>query len=43
MQKKEEEQKNIEKSIAHRFDFNKPYTEDVKGESLQFESPCHVC
>lgn len=28
---------------AHRVDFNKPLTEDVKGESLVFKVPCHSC
>lgn len=28
---------------AHRVDFSKPITEDVKGESLAFETLCHVC
>ncbi|KAL4463403.1 hypothetical protein ABPG72_017124 [Tetrahymena utriculariae] len=28
---------------AHRVDFSKPLTEDVKGESLIFKVPCHSC
>ncbi|EGR28690.1 zinc finger protein 259, putative [Ichthyophthirius multifiliis] len=28
---------------AHRVDFSKPLTEDVKGESLVFKVPCHSC
>lgn len=40
---RQEEQERIEQSLAHRFDFNKPLTDDVKGESLGFEVPCHAC
>jgi len=38
-----EAQGEFEKNIAHRFDFTKPMTEDVKGEALEFEVPCHSC
>ena len=38
---------NVKPSIvqmdAHRVDFSKPMTEEVKGESLSFETLCHVC
>lgn len=38
-----DEQERIEQNLAHRFDFNKPLTDDVKGESLGFEVLCHAC
>lgn len=40
----ENESKNRFKTLdAHRIDFSKPLTEDVKGESLVFQVPCHSC
>ena len=51
----EEQNKNLEELLkkehndrfthydAHKMDFSKPLTEDVKGESLVFKVPCHSC
>jgi zinc finger protein len=39
----EVKKENIVQIDAHRLDFSKPLTEDVKGESLAIETPCHVC
>ena len=38
-----EKEKKLVQLDAHRVDFTKPLTEDVKGESISIPTQCHSC